>query len=423
MTSKRPGEADEPVRAARSGWATLPELHAGRLGLSAHRRLEPGMVPAGQIAQRFREHSQPLPRGLIQQLRGVRIQCDRSWSNIESSASGEIDQRRGAWFEPGHSRLEPRPPASVDAQPLGLEARRDQRDELGIVDLAQIVGVQAGQPGHVEAGGAAADRVQVEPLDRLRGRDDLVVAMAPAQAQQVIAHRLRQKAHFPVRLDRERAVPLGQLGAVGAVDQRDMREDRRVPVERAVQLRLACGVHQVIVAADDVGDRHVVVVHDHREHVGGRAVGAQQDHVVQLRVGEAHLALDPILDHRFAAARRFEPDHRRHARRRLGRIAIAPAAVVDGAPSLGTRAAPASPRAPPACSSKDRPRRAPGVPAPPRRGAPAALTGTRAARRRSGQASPGHRRLPGSPLRSNGRGRCPRSAAGTCRRGVWRTAS
>ena len=87
-----------------------------------------------------------------------------------------------------------------------------------------------------------------------------------------------------------------------------------VPVERAIELRLAGGVGQVVVAADDVGDRHVVVVDHHREHVGRRAVGAQQDHVVELRVGEAHLALDPILDDGLAVARRLQPDHRRARR-------------------------------------------------------------------------------------------------------------
>ena len=340
MTSKRPGEAVEPVKAARKGWARLPSFTPAA---SACARTAASRPAASQLARSRNACASAANRSraaLIQQLRRVRIQNDRSWGKIESSAAGEVNQRRGAWLESRHSGLEPRPPGRVDAQPLGLEARRDQRDELGIVDLAQMVGVQAGQPRHVEAGGAAADRVEVEPLDRLRGRDHLVVAMAPAQAQQVIAHGFREKAHVPIGLDCKRAVALGQLGAIGAVDQGNVREDGRIPVERSIKLHLARGVHQVIVTADDVGDRHVVVVHDHREHVGRRAVGAQQHHVVQLRVGEAHLALHSILDDRFAGARRLQPDHRCDPRRRVGRIAIAPAAVVDGAPSLRTRLRP-----------------------------------------------------------------------------------
>ena len=110
------------------------------------------------------------------------------------------------------------------------------------------------------------------------------------------------------------------------------------PVERAIELGLAGGVHQVIVAPDDVADRHVVVVHDHREHVGGRAVRAQQHHVVELLVGKAHGALHPILDHRLAMARGPEPDHRGYARRRSGRAEIAATPVVTGGPALGARA-------------------------------------------------------------------------------------
>ena len=44
---------------------------------------------------------------------------------------------------------------------------------------------------------------------------------------------------------------------------------------------LARGVGQVVIAADNVRDAHVGVVADHGEVVGGRAVGAHDDHVVE----------------------------------------------------------------------------------------------------------------------------------------------
>jgi hypothetical protein len=56
-----------------------------------------------------------------------------------------------------------------------------------------------------------------------------------------------------------------------------------VPAERLVDLRLARGVGEVIVAADDVGDAHVVIVDHDGEHVGRRAVGAQQHEIVEDR--------------------------------------------------------------------------------------------------------------------------------------------
>ena len=73
----------------------------------------------------------------------------------------------------------------------------------------------------------------------------------------------------------------------------------------------------MVVAADDVGDAHVVVVHHDSEHVGRRAVGAQQHEIVEILVLPHHAALDLIFDDRFAGQRRLEPDRRRDAGRRL----------------------------------------------------------------------------------------------------------
>ena len=83
----------------------------------------------------------------------------------------------------------------------------------------------------------------------------------------------------------------------------------------------------MIVAADDVGDAHVVIVDDDREHIGRRAVGAQHDDVVELVVLHGHLALD-------ASSMTVSPS--RGAFRRIDgaspaaprRIAVAPAAIV-----------------------------------------------------------------------------------------------
>jgi hypothetical protein len=112
------------------------------------------------------------------------------------------------------------------------------------------------------------------------------------------------------------------------VDQRDVGIDRLGPAHRLDDLQLAEGVVEMVVAADHVGYAHVVVVDYDRQHVGRRAVGAQQDHVVELGVLDRDLALDGVLDHRLAVLRRPEPDHRRDAWRRVLRIAVAPATVV-----------------------------------------------------------------------------------------------
>ena len=158
-----------------------------------------------------------------------------------------------------------------------LDLRRDGLDlrhQLLVRRVADINAVEVFELGEIEARGRAADGVEVEPLDGLLRRENLVVAMAPAEPREIIAHRGRQIAHGAVSLDAERAVPLGKLGAVRPVDQRDMREGGNVPAHGVVDLRLPRGIGEVVVAADDVGDAHVMIVHHHREHIGRRAVAS-----------------------------------------------------------------------------------------------------------------------------------------------------
>ena len=59
----------------------------------------------------------------------------------------------------------------------------------------------------------------------------------------------------------------------------------------------------MVVAADDVGDPHVMVVHDNGQHIGGCAVGAQDHHVVKGFVLHADGALDGIVDGCLAVVR------------------------------------------------------------------------------------------------------------------------
>ena len=107
-----------------------------------------------------------------------------------------------------------------------------------------------------------------------------------------------------------------------------MGHHRHLPAQRLVDLRLPRAVIEMFVAADDVGDAHVVVVHHHGQHVSGCAVGAEQHEVVEIFVLPGHPALHLIVDDGFAGLRRPQPDHRLHAGRRFGRIPVAPAPVI-----------------------------------------------------------------------------------------------
>src|SRR5579864_4188227 len=92
----------------------------------------------------------------------------------------------------------------------------------------------------VEARGRLADLGKVEPLDCLVATDDLVVAVTPAKAQQIVVDGFGKHAKFvTIGVHAERAVALAELGAIGAVYQRDMRVGRLGPAHRANDRELA----------------------------------------------------------------------------------------------------------------------------------------------------------------------------------------
>ena len=60
-----------------------------------------------------------------------------------------------------------------------------------------------------------------------------------------------------------RLVALGHFRAVGVEDRRRVGENGAVEAQGALQGDMFGGVGQVLLAADDVGDLHQSVVHDH----------------------------------------------------------------------------------------------------------------------------------------------------------------
>ena len=96
---------------------------------------------------------------------------------------------------------------------------------------------------------------------------------------------------------------------------------------------LACGIGEMVVAADDMRHAHVVVVHDDGEHIRRSAIRTKQHKIVEVLVLPNDAPLHLILDHCLAGKRGLEPDHRLDPGRGFGCIAIAPTAVIElGAP-------------------------------------------------------------------------------------------
>src|SRR3546814_3497657 len=119
-------------------------------------------------------------------------------SDVCSSDLRQLDQGPGPWLQPGHSRTDTALCLSVNSEcRIRGQPCRHQFGQLRVVGLPDVVSVEAFELGVVEAGGGPADAAEIEPLDGLCGADDLVVAVPPAEAQQVVAQRLRQVAHLP----------------------------------------------------------------------------------------------------------------------------------------------------------------------------------------------------------------------------------
>ena len=72
--------------------------------------------------------------------------------------------------------------------------------------------------------------------------------------------------------------------------------DRLRPTQRPDHRQLAEGVVQMVVAANDMGDPHVMIIDHDGEHIGRRSVGAQQHHVIKLGILHRHITLHRIVD-------------------------------------------------------------------------------------------------------------------------------
>src|SRR4249920_3431962 len=96
-------------------------------------------------------------------------------------------------------------------------------------------------------------------------------------------------------------------------------------------MNLSRCVGQVVVAADDMGDRHVDVVDDDAKIISRRAVGAGDNQIVELAVLEDDIAFDQVFDYGGPFARRAEADGVRFVSRQGGNDAFGrPAGAVVG---------------------------------------------------------------------------------------------
>ena len=241
------------------------------------------------------------------------------------------------------------------------------------------------------------------------------------QVAQVVQHRLGEVALLLEPGDFGPGVlALGDLGAVGVEQQGGVGVDRHGPAHGGVELLVNGRAGEPLLAPQDVGDGHLVVVRDRRQVVGGEAVRLEQHRVLDQGVLEADRAPDGVPEDGLPFARHQQAQHRAVGGRPPGPCAPPRSCPGRGGRTSGAACAPAArgatPPGAPASTSSGRPSRTPAArPRPPGRGAGARTAGRgRPAPRRPGPrptpgpASAGRRRWPPPPRGRSAPGRCPR---------------
>ena len=174
--------------------------------------------------------------------------------------------------------------------------------KLSVGHAVDVLGIDPVELLGVEGRRVLGDAVERELAGQDIARDDRSLAVErPTKQRQIVDEGIGQVAGVAVLLHRGGTVALGELLSVGAQNHGDVGERGHGRAEGLVDHDLARGVGKVIVAADDVGDLHHGVVDDGCEVVRGRAVGAEDDKVVELLGIEGHLAVDGVVDDDVAA--------------------------------------------------------------------------------------------------------------------------
>ena len=87
-----------------------------------------------------------------------------------------------------------------------------------------------------------------------------------------------------------------------------MRKLRHIPAHRPINRQLPERVSKMIIPPNDMRHPHIVIIDLNGEHIGRRAVSAQQDEIVYFARLERYLALHMIVHRHLVFIRRAEAD-------------------------------------------------------------------------------------------------------------------
>ncbi len=138
---------------------------------------------------------------------------------------------------------------------------------------------------------------EVELLHGQRPIEDRGLAVGrPPQDRQVVEDGVGKEPRLPILRQRRRPVPFRQLLPVGPEEERQMGVDRGLSAQGPGEQDVLRGGGEEVLTTGDVGDLVVDVVDHRRQVIGGGAVAAQDDEVVDVGGGEREVSPDDVVE-------------------------------------------------------------------------------------------------------------------------------
>src|ERR1700682_6389780 len=126
--------------------------------------------------------------------------------------------------------------------------------------MLEILGVEPFEFGFIKNAVGAAYAFEFKFLNQVGSAEKLhVTTRGPSEEREEVLKGFGQKAFVAVHADAGGAVALGEAFTVWSQNEGQMRENRRLGFERAVQKNLFWGIGKMIGAANHMRDAHVDV--------------------------------------------------------------------------------------------------------------------------------------------------------------------
>ena len=177
-----------------------------------------------------------------------------------------------------------------------------------------VLAIHPAQLLHVEDRRALRDTVIVELLDEvLEGHDLLVILRRPAEEGNEVHDGLGHEALIDQVLEGGMTGTLAELLVIFIRNQRTVHILRNLPAEGLIETIVLRARAQILVATNDVGDAHQMIVDDIGEIIGRIAVGLDEDHVIELGVIDGDVSVELVVEGRRALGRVVLTDNIWHA--------------------------------------------------------------------------------------------------------------